>query len=67
VNGSNCHSGQPDEIGLCGVGPPRKKKPPENPPPGMKTALAWKIVYDFYLQSHNNVVIWNLYGAWSVF
>jgi hypothetical protein len=42
VKGSNGHSGQPDEIGLCGVGPPREKKPPENPPPGMKNALTRK-------------------------
>ena len=39
------------------------EKPPETSRPGMKTALAWKIVCTYYLQSQDNVVIWNPYGA----
>jgi hypothetical protein len=34
--------GQSQEIGIRGVVPQRGKKPPENSPPGMKAALAWK-------------------------
>jgi hypothetical protein len=33
---------QSEETGICGVLPLREKNPPENPPPGMKTALARK-------------------------
>jgi hypothetical protein len=50
VNGSNRHSGRPAEIGLCGVGPLREKKPPENPPPGMKTAPPRKNILRFLLE-----------------
>jgi hypothetical protein len=50
-------------MGICGVRPLRGKKPLENSQPGMKTAWRGKAFYDYCLQSHNNVVIWNLWGA----
>jgi hypothetical protein len=41
----------------------RGKKPPDNSQPGMKTALTRKRFYNYYLQSHQNVVMWIVCGA----